>query len=82
MPHVQSPDTSPAAEAVQFELWRRMTPVEKVDLFTGLTLAVQELAMAGMRLRYPNESDDTIRLRLAVQRLGEETVRRVWHWQP
>jgi len=78
----QSPDTSPAAEAVQFDLWRRMTPVEKADLFTGLTLAVQELAMAGMRLRHPNDSDDTIRLRLAVQRLGEETVRRVWHWQP
>jgi hypothetical protein len=59
-----------------------MTPEEKANLFTSLTFAVQELAMAGMRLRHPNDSDDTLRLRLAVQRLGEETVRRVWHWQP
>ncbi len=82
MVRTQSLDTSPSAEAIQFDLWRKMTPEQKADLFTSLTLAVQELAMAGMRQRHPGEADETLRLRLAVQRLGAETVRRVWHWQP
>jgi len=67
---------------MQFALLLRMTPEQKADLLTSLTFAVQELAMAGMRQRHPDESDDQLRLRLAAQRLGEETVRRVWHWPP
>jgi len=82
MSRPQSSDTTPEADAMQFELLRRMTPEQKATLLTNLTLAVQELAMAGMRARHPDDSDDQLRLRLAVQRLGPETVLRVWHWQP
>ncbi len=75
-------DTNLAADEVQFELLRRMTPEQKGALLTNLTLSVQELAMSGMRERHPHASDEELRLRLAVQRLGEETVRQVWGWQP
>ncbi len=82
MARTQSMDTTPGPDAVQFELLRRMTPEEKAALFTSLTLAVQDLAMAGMRERYPTESEHQLRLRLAEQRLGEETVRRIWRSHP
>lgn len=81
MRRAQSRDTSLDADDVQFEILRRMTPVERAALMTELTLAVQDLAMAGMRARHPNASDDELRLRLAVHRLGADTVRKVWGFE-
>ena len=75
-------DTTAAADAVQFELLRAMTPMQRAEIFTGLTLAVQELAMAGLRLQFPSASDDELRLRLAARRLGNDLVRRIWGWSP
>lgn len=75
-----SPDTTAEADEKQFELLRGMTPEEKGVVFTNLTLAVQDLAMAGRRLRHPGATDDELRLRLAAERLGEDTVRRIWGW--
>jgi len=81
MRKAQSSDTSLHADDVQFEILRRMTPLERAALMTALTLAVQDLAMAGVRTRHPSASDDELRLRLAVQRLGAETVRKVWGFE-
>ena len=75
-------DTSARADEVQFELLRAMTPQQRAEIFTALTLAVQDLAMAGLRLQYPNATDDELRLRLAARRLGDDVVRRVWGWSP
>lgn len=73
-------DTSVNAARVQSELLRAMSPQQRAEILTALTLAVQDLAMAGLRQVYPNASDDELRLRLAARRLGEETVRRIWGW--
>jgi hypothetical protein len=59
-----------------------MTPQQKAEIFTGLTLAVQELAMAGLRQQFPDASEDELRLRLAARRLGNDLVRRIWGWAP
>lgn len=75
-------DTSARADAVQFELLRAMTPQQRGEIFTALTLAVQDLAMAGLRLQHPKATDDELRLRLAARRLGNDVVRRVWGWSP
>lgn len=61
---------------------RAMSVTERAELMTGLTLAVQRLAFAGMQARFPNSSDDEIWLRLAVNRLGAEVVRRVYGFVP
>ena len=78
----QSRDTSEQADRVQFEIWSRMSVEQKAQLLTALTRDVQRLAFAGMRARYPEATDDEIWLRLAVQRLGRETVRKVYGWNP
>ena len=75
-------DTSERADEVQFEILRRMTVQQRAELFTQMTLAVQELAMAGLRRQYPNATDDELRLRLAARRLGNDVVRKVWGWVP
>ena len=75
-------DTSEAADEFQFQLLRAMTPQQRGEIFTGLCLAVQELAMAGLREQYPNATEDELRLRLAVRRLGKDVVQRVWGWSP
>ncbi len=82
MARMHSRDTSEHADEVQFELLRAMTPQQRAEIFTALTLAVQDLAMAGLRLQYPNATDDELRLRLAARRLGNDLVRRIWGWAP
>ena len=54
---VLTADSSPAAERVQVDLWRRMTALDKVRTVTSLTRTAQELALAGVRMRYPRASD-------------------------
>lgn len=73
-------DTSAHADDVQFERLRAMSPQQRAEILTALTFAVQDLALAGLRLVHPDASDDELRLRLAARRLGDETVRRIWGW--
>lgn len=75
-------DTTPEAWAKQFELYRRMTPAQKADGIRAVTLAVNTLALAGLRQRYPGAGEPELQLRLAVLRLGEELVARAYHWRP
>lgn len=62
----------------QFEMLRRMSGEERLELSRQLTLAVQELAFVGMRQRFPDATDDEIWLRLAAQRLGRDVVLKVY----
>jgi hypothetical protein len=73
-------DTSAAADRMQFERLRAMSPEERGEILTSLTLAVQELAIAGLRQRYPEATEDELWLRLAVRRLGADVVQRVTGW--
>jgi hypothetical protein len=75
-------DTTPRAYELQFEHFRTMSPQQKGEILTALTFAVQDLALAGLRMQHPNEADDELRLRLAVRRLGAETVRRAYGHVP
>lgn len=71
-------DTSPEMTALHRDRIRAMTCAERAEAMRGLTLAVQRLAFAGMRERFPDDSDDEIWLRLAVNRLGADLVRKAY----
>lgn len=60
-------DTSPEIEERLIEAWRRMTSEEKAAAVTGLTRAALQMAMAGIRDRYPNDPPELQRQRLAEQ---------------
>ena len=55
-----------------------MSTVEKAQLVSRMTIAVQELALAGIRERHPDASEREVFLRLAVFKLGPELVRKVY----
>lgn len=63
---------------MQIELWRRMTPEQKLRLVSEMTVAIQRLAFAELRQREPDRSDDEIWLLLAARRLSPEMMRKVY----
>jgi hypothetical protein len=71
-------DTSPEVERLQIDRWRAMSPAEKAALVSGLTAAVYDLAMAGVRRRYPEASPREHFLRLAIVTLGLDLARRAY----
>ncbi len=73
-----SSDTSPEVERLQVESWRRMSPLRKAQILTEITRAVQQLSLAGIRLRHPNASDRECALRLAVLTLGRDLASRAY----
>ncbi|HUP42826.1 MAG TPA: hypothetical protein VM599_06410 [Thermoanaerobaculia bacterium] len=79
----QSSDTSPDAETVQIEGYRRMTPAQKARIVEDLNLAVRQMAAARIRSRYgPDLPERELRLRLAALWLDRETMIRAFGWDP
>lgn len=48
-------DTSPEAERVLVELWRKATPAQKFAVAFDTTRALQEFLLAGLRERHPGK---------------------------
>lgn len=74
----QLDDTSADARTVLRELYASMSAAEKLQRMSELTLAANQLALAGLAARYPGESRQQLLLRLARLRLGNELVDRVY----
>lgn len=82
-PHEQSyptlsGDTDPAAEAIQLQIYRRMSPAQKVERIAEAWERSQQLALAGLRIRYPAARPEELRRRLYELLLGEELAARVY----
>ena len=75
---VLASDTSLEAERVQVELWRKMSPPEKLHAMSELSRTVEQLALAGIRMRHPEASERECFLRLAILKLGRELACRVY----
>ena len=76
-------DTTPEAEAILVEGFRRMTPQEKLARVADLNRALDQLAEAGILLRHgPDLPERELRLRKAALRLDRETMIRVFNWDP
>lgn len=53
-------DTSPAAHAVQLELFRQAGPARRVEIAAELSDALREIARAGVRARQPGLSETEV----------------------
>lgn len=71
-------DTAPEAEVILFKLWREAPAWRKLEMMEGLNRAARQLALAGLRQRFPNASTQELRRRLAAITLGEELATRVY----
>lgn len=68
----RSMDTSADAARRQLALWRSMTPAKKAAAVDDISSTVRNLALAGIRNRYPKASERECFLRLAALTLGRE----------
>jgi hypothetical protein len=71
-------DTDPAMEALQIHLLHEAPPWRKMELLAGLNASAKNLALAGLRRRFPKASPEELRRRLADLLLGEELARKVY----
>jgi hypothetical protein len=74
-------DTSPEADAVQVEAYRRMGGAGRVQVMFRLNEMVRRTAMAGIRRRHPEYGDADVLLALAQLLYGEDLVRQAWPGQ-
>lgn len=76
-------DTTPDAEAVLIEGYRRMDGREKLRRVAALNRSVEGLARARIRARYgPGVTERELRLRLAALRLGRRRMIEAFGWDP
>ncbi len=71
-------DTHPDAERVLLELLRNASPSRKIEMVLSANRAGRALALAGLRERYPSESESRLRRRLADVWLGAELATKAY----
>ena len=71
-------DTRPEVAALQRKLLRQAGPARKLAMLGQMNQAVIALAFSGLRSRYPDDSVEMLRRRLADLILGPELASRVY----
>ena len=79
---LQADDTDWNIEQRQIEAYRHMTPVEKARRLAEQSGFLEELARAGILLRYPDAGEPEVRCRLAALRLGRDLAIAAYGWDP
>ncbi|QDV04669.1 hypothetical protein Poly30_01610 [Planctomycetes bacterium Poly30] len=69
-------NTEPWAEELLLQHWKSLTPDEKWRMMSEASIAVEELSIQGLRHRYPEDSEEDLRLRAAALRIGREEFER------
>lgn len=75
-------DTDPETERVLIELVRATPDGKKIQQIFDSIETTRAFAMAGLRSRYPQASDEELKKRLAALVFDRETVIKVYGWDP
>lgn len=73
-----SSDTSPEVDQMRIERLRHMPPWRKLALMAEMSQTVCTLALAGLRLRHPDDTPARRQRRLADLLLGPELAARAY----
>jgi hypothetical protein len=77
-----SPDTSPEAQQVQFELLRRTPVWKRLALTCEIIQATRKLMLSDLRRRYPQASENELRRKLIARLLTRDEVMSVYGFDP
>jgi hypothetical protein len=77
-PRCDKSDTPPEVLGVQYDLYRRMPPGRRLELVFDLCDTGKLLAMAGLRMRHPDSTEEELKQLWARQHLGPELFERVY----
>ena len=72
------PDTHPEAEAVLIRLLRQAPPWRKLEMVGQMNEAVKTMMLSGLIARFPLDTPETLRRRLADLLLGAELAQKVY----
>ena len=72
------PDTEPEAEQVLIELLRRAPVTRKLEMLGQMNAAARQLALEGLRVRHPGDTESQLRRRLADLLLGPDLAARAY----
>lgn len=75
-------DTPAKVEKILIEGFRKMPAWRKLQLLSQMTQACRQLALAGLRRRYPKAGEKELRRRLAAVLLDRDFVIKVYGWDP
>ena len=75
-------DTDEEAERVLINLNRSMPDWKKCQQIFSLIETARQLALAGLRKRYPDADEEELKKRYAALVLDKETVIKVYGWDP
>ena len=75
-------DTSESAFKVQLEVYRRMTPSQRLQIGLELTELSGRLLLDGVRSRHPEYSEEDLRLASIRAWLGPDDFRRAFPGSP
>jgi hypothetical protein len=78
----RSRDTTPEAEAVQFEIYRRMTSAQRTRIGLQMSLDARATTLANIRSRHPDYDEATARWALFRILVGDELFKRAWPSAP
>ena len=67
-----SPDTSEEAERLYFELLRKKSVAEKLQMVSEMNATVRTLTMSGLRERFPDATEQQLKIKLAELLHGKE----------
>lgn len=74
----QAEDTTEAVDRLVFDGFRRMSVSERLELAAAASRSLERLAIAGLRVRFPEATDEELRRRAGAIRLGPELTRRAF----
>ncbi len=75
-------DTSEAAARVQIEIYRRLTPEQRVELAIEMSEAARETSRGGIRSRHPEYDELEVEHALRRLLLGDDLYRCAWPNHP
>lgn len=78
----QSLDTSREAEEIQLEAYRKMEAWQKIAIIDDLNRRAEDLVRAEIRERYPDATEEEVRLRRAALWYGREFTIEWFGWDP
>ena len=78
----QSVDTSREADEILFRLYRASGPLGRLRKAAALCVRARRLTMQALASRFPEATEEELRLRLAATYLPRHLVLEVWGWAP
>lgn len=76
--HLFGEHTPPEVEALLLDRYRRMTPAAKAAKVASLTATTHAVALAGLRLAHPHDTERELKLRLASRYIDRDLLERAF----